>query len=74
MMSNLYKVTVIKTRTLQVTAEDEEQAEEKALALVDFTCDSEIDGTEVEFIESNTYTDQQELQDEERRYEKKYGE
>ena len=72
-MDNLYKVTVIKSRTIRVTAKDEDEAEVKALALIDFCDSDEVDCIEVEFVESNTYTDQQELQDEEKRYEDKYG-
>ena len=71
---NRYKVIFVRSRSIEVEAEDEEEAEDKGLSLIDFSSeDFEIDGTEVELLEQNCYTDQQELQDEEKRYEDKYG-
>ena len=65
---NTYKVIIRKKAIETVEASDEEEAEEKALAIAgeyDVDC-------EVELIETDCYTDLQEQQDEEERYDRKY--
>jgi len=59
-------------RSYDIEAKDEDQAQERALEKLSedvFEVDN-IDDTEIE-LSDNQYTDQQELQDEEDRYERK---
>ena len=75
---NNYKVKLYITREVvkEYSAEDGESAIEKAIddlpPLEENETLNESD-TDIECTETNIYTDQQELQDEERRYEEKYG-
>ena len=71
----IYKVTMWVERKIEVEVEakDECYAQDKAIEEADFNEDEMLqDRTEVVLSDSQ-YTDQQELQDEERRYEQKYG-
>lgn len=71
---NLYKVIITKTGFIKVEAEDEEEAVDKGMFMLDFNNNSEVKAeVEVYVIEKDCYTDQQELQDEEQRYDRKYG-
>ena len=73
---NLYKVTMrlSKKKVVEIEAPNEERAEEYALDDIDTDdYDEEDTELEIECLEQETYTNSQELQDEEDRYEKKYG-